>query len=89
MSDIYLRNATVEESPLQGDLMLFDPDQSKFFVLNPTMAFVWQQCDGKTPLQALLAQVPRTFAGTAQSEYATDMRTALDDLLSLGLVARI
>lgn len=89
MSEIYRRNASIEESPLQGDLMLFDPDQSKFFVLNPSMAYLWQHCDGNTPLQALLDKVPETFAGALESDYADDMRVAVKDLLSMGLVTRI
>ena len=37
MTAVYKRNPQVEEAPLGGDLMLFDPVKSQFFVLNSTM----------------------------------------------------
>ena len=87
MPELYRRNPKVEESPLQGDLMLFDPVRSQFFVLNPTMAYLWRNCDGQKNLDAVLQSVPNEFSEADPQRVATEMKTALDELVSLGLVA--
>ena len=61
-SSVYVRalrrNPKIEEAPLQGELMLFDPVTSKFFVMNRTMAFLWRQCDGERALSAIVDRLP-------------------------------
>ncbi len=88
MPELYRRNPKVEESPLQSDLMLFDPVKSQFFVLNPTMAYLWRNCDGEKNLDAVLQSVPDEFSEADPQRVATEMKAALDELVSLGLVAR-
>jgi len=88
MPELYRRNPKVEESPLQSDLMLFDPVKSQFFVLNPTMAYLWRNCDGEKNLDAVLQSVPDEFCEADPQRVATEMKAALDELVSLGLVAR-
>ena len=53
----------MEEAPLQGELMLFDPGTSKFFVLNRTMSFVWRRCDGAHTVESMVADLPAEFQG--------------------------
>ncbi len=86
MTSTYRRNPQIEESPLQGELMLFDPVKSSFFVLNQTMAHVWHQCDGATGIDNLLQSVQHSFAGAESGRVATEVKSALDELLALGLV---
>lgn len=88
MPELYRRNPKIEESPLQGDLMLFDPVKSQFFVLNPTMAFLWRNCDGEKSLDTVLESLPNEFSEVDAQRVATEMKTALDELVSLGLVAQ-
>lgn len=85
---VYRRNPKVEESPLQGDLMLFDPDRGQFFVLNRTMAHVWRCCDGALDLSEVVASVGRSFADTGAANLQSDTAAALEQLLQLGLVAQ-
>ncbi len=84
----YRRNEKIEESPLQDDLMLFDPVKSQFFVLNPTMAYLWRQCDGETPFDKIVADVPAAFAESDSQPVQAEMQAALDELLALGLVSK-
>lgn len=83
---VFTRNVRIEEAPLQGELMLFDPDASKFYVLNRTMAFVWRRCDGSHTLPGMLEGLQREFDDVPPSEAEADVRKALGELLSLGLV---
>jgi hypothetical protein len=86
MTQVYCRNSKLEEAPLGGDLMLFDPDRSKFFVLNSTMAYLWRSCDGAKSFEGIVESVPDQFAETEAHPVATEMKAALDELIQLGMV---
>jgi hypothetical protein len=88
MLDTLQRNPAVEEAPLQGELMLFDPATSRFFVLNRTMAFVWKSCDAMPTVDALIDGLQDEFAGVDSSAARSDVERALDELISAGLVTR-
>jgi coenzyme PQQ synthesis protein D (PqqD) len=83
---MFRRNPGVEEAPLQGELMLFDPGTSKFFVLNGTMSFVWRRCDGEHTVESMLSDLPAEFQDVDQSAAEEDLRRALSELDSLGLL---
>ena len=80
------RNPAIEEAPLQQELMLFDPSQSKFFVLNTTMAFVWRNCDGGTSLSDIAERLIDEFTGVEIAAARQDVVTAATELSSLGLL---
>lgn len=80
------RNPQVEEAPLQGELMIFDPASSRFFVLNRTMTFVWRRCDGAHGLPEMLDELGTEFAEVDRETAAGDLERALRELTSLGLV---
>lgn len=81
----YQRNPKIEEAPLQNELMLFDPESSKFFVLNPTMAWVWQHC-GDTELDEMVPAMVESFEGVTPEQASTDLEEALNELRKLGLI---
>ena len=83
---VFTRNPKIEEAPLQGELMLFDPESSKFYVLNRTMTFVWRRCDGAHNAESMLAGLQREFAEVEPAAAEADLRGALAELVSLGLV---
>ncbi len=79
------RNPKIEEAPLQQELMLFNPVSSQFYLLNSTMTYIWRNCEGRT-VDDLLAGIEGAFE-TAQTRPEQDeIRTALADLMSLGLL---
>ena len=85
----YRRHPSVEESPLQGDLMLFEPERGQFFVLNRSMAHVWHCCDGEHSLAQMVESAGRSFADAHAPSVQTDFAAALEQLLQLGLVAPV
>ena len=87
-SDIqaYRRNPQIEEAPLQGELMLFDPGPSRFYVLNRTMAFVWRHCDGEHSLTRMVEGLATEFRGVERAAAEADLVKALEELRRLGLV---
>ena len=82
-----MRNATIEEAPLQGELMLFDPGASKFYVLNPTMAYIWKRCDGGSTVEVMIEGLKAAFSGVEPAAAEADLRRALHELVSLKLVS--
>ena len=87
MSDRPLRrNPQVEEAPLQGELMIFDPASSRFFVLNRTMTFVWRRCDGAHGVREMVDELCREFAEVDPATAEGDLKKALGELAALGLV---
>jgi Coenzyme PQQ synthesis protein D (PqqD) len=80
------RNPKIEEAPLESDLMLFDPANSKFYVLNRTMAFVWRECDGQKTVGAILDRMTQSFRNVDAMSASKDLGIAVDQLVSLGLV---
>jgi hypothetical protein len=82
----FRRNPTIEEAPLQGELMLFDPANAKFFVLNETMSFVWRACDGGIPLSEIAGRLAEEYSGVDAAVAEHDVQTAASELASLGLL---
>jgi hypothetical protein len=80
------RNPQVEEAPLQGELMIFDPKSSRFFVLNRTMTFVWRRCDGSHGVAEMADELRNEFADVDRATAEGDLKKALGELASLGLV---
>ena len=80
------RNPAIEQAPLQNELMLFDPAQSKFFVLNQTMAFVWNRCDGDTSLGDIATRLTEEFSGVDGETALRDVHGAATELTTLGLL---
>jgi hypothetical protein len=84
---MWIRNSRVEEAPLQNDLMLFDPQTAKFYVLNGTMAFVWRNCNGKS-LNQIAESMEDEFSGVDRRQAENDVKVAVQELEQLGLLSR-
>lgn len=80
------RNPKIEEAPLQGELMLFDPANAKFFVLNETMSFVWHACDGNLSLHDIAGRLAEEYSGVEEETARRDVESAAAELASLGLL---
>ena len=80
------KNPKIEEAPLQGELMLFDPATSRFFVLNRTMAYVWRQCESAPGVNALIDGLQEEFSEVEADVARKDVERALQELMDAGLV---
>ena len=80
------RNPRIEEAPLEKELMLFDPDTSRFFVLNRTMAFIWRCWEEKLTPAAIVQRLSVEFEGVDPAAAEEDVRGALEDMISKGLL---
>jgi hypothetical protein len=80
------KNPKIEEAPLQGELMLFDPATSRFFVLNRTMAYVWRTCESVRGVNALIDGLQQEFSEVEADAARKDVERALQELIEAGLV---
>jgi hypothetical protein len=80
------RNPKIEEAPLEKELMLFDPESSRFFVLNRTMAFIWRCWEGSPTPDAIVQRLSVEFEGVEPVAAEADVREALEDMISKGLL---
>jgi hypothetical protein len=80
------RNPKIEEAPLEKELMLFDPESSRFFVLNGTMAFIWRCWDATLTPSAIVHRLSAEFEGVDPVEAEADVRGALEDMISKRLL---
>lgn|SRR5574342_115527 len=86
---VFSRTPRIEEAPLSDELMLFDPQTSRFFVLNRTMAFVWHRCTGEHSVTRMLEELTREFEGVEPRTAAVELDRAIEELMSMGLVAAV
>jgi len=47
---------------LESEIVVYDKKSHRARCLDPTLAFVWQNCDGKTGIEELAQRVARQFA---------------------------
>ena len=80
------RNPRIEEAPLEKELMLFDPESSRFFVLNGTMAFIWRGWEEDLTAPVIVERLEREFEGVDPAAARADVEKALEDLVSNGLL---
>jgi PqqD family protein of HPr-rel-A system len=80
------QNPEIEASELNGELLLFDGSTNKFFVMNPTAAFVWERINQPTAERELASALCEHFNGTTEEQALEDVREALKNMRELGLV---
>jgi hypothetical protein len=80
------RNPDIEASELNGELLLFNGATQKFFVMNPTAAFVWEGITQPTSEQELAAGLCQRFTGTTEEQVLLDVRETLKNMRELGLL---
>jgi hypothetical protein len=80
------RNPQVEASPLKDELLLFDAKANKFFVMNASAAFLWEQLSEPAAEEALAEKMQATFHGVGGAQALADVRQTVRSMLELGLL---
>ena len=61
-----------------GEVILFDPNQTRALCLNPTASLIWGLCDGAISVNEIVQLLQDAFPEAA--DLAADVRSALDTL---------
>ena len=86
MGMTFERNPEVEAAPLNEEAILFDPNSSKFFMLNSTSAFIWEQLSTPISIDRLATAIADNFADVTPENAIVDVRDTLKQLVSMDLV---
>ena len=86
MSRKFQRNQQIEAAPLNEEAILLDPATSKFFMLNSTSSFIWNQLSAPSTAEALADEICKSFENTSPATALKDVEVALDEMLSMRLI---
>jgi Coenzyme PQQ synthesis protein D (PqqD) len=80
------QNPEIEASELNDELLLFNGATNKFFVMNPTAAFVWERTARPMDEQELASALFAHFSGTTKTQALEDVKETLKHMQELGLL---
>lgn len=80
------RNPQVEASRLKDELLLFNGTANKFFVMNASAAFLWEQLSEPAGEQVLAERLQASFTGVGPQQALDDVRRTLRSMVELGLL---
>jgi hypothetical protein len=80
------RNPQVEVAPLKEELLLFNAAANKFFVMNASAAFLWEQLHEPAAEDALAEKMCASFSGVGSEQARADVRATVQKMVELGLL---
>lgn len=80
------RNPQIEASPLKSELLLFNGAANKFFVMNASAAFLWNQLAEPAGEETLAERLCASFSGVGAQQALEDVRKTIRDMVELGLL---
>ena len=86
MNRFYKQNPNVEGAPLNEEAILFNPASTNFFMLNRTSSMIWDSLAEPSTAEALAGRICGEFDGILSDIALQDVKSALDQMLSLGLI---
>ena len=86
MEKSFEQNKEVEAAPLNEEAILLDPTSSKFFMLNSTSAFVWEQLSTPATIEGIATAIVDNFADVTKENAIADVSTTVEELVSMNLV---
>ena len=73
-------------APLEGEAIIFDPSNNKFWLLNPTAAILWGRLAEAVTADQLTQEVLSVFEGVSHNQALEDVGQTLEQLAALDLV---
>lgn len=86
MGMTFQRNQEVEAAPLNEEAILFHPSSSKFFMLNSTSAFIWNQLATPVTIERIATAIADNFAEVTPENAIVDVHDTVEQLVSMDLV---
>lgn len=86
MGMTFERNQEIEAAPLNEEAILLDPTSSKFYMLNSTSAFIWEQLSTPATIEGIATAVVDRFSDVTPENAVADVRSTVEELVSLDLV---
>ena len=84
----FRRKQDVEVAPLKGELLVFNAEAKKFYVMNKTAAFLWDQLDRPVELETLSSLLCGAFQGISPEQALLDVEATVVQMDQLGLLVK-
>lgn len=85
----FQRNSQVEIAPLKEESVLFNPQNNKFCMLNPTANFLWQYLEQPRTVEEMVAALQTSFNHADRSDLSKDVEAAVEQLAAVQCVVGI
>jgi hypothetical protein len=86
MGELLKQNPAVEAAPLEDELLVVNPETSKFYMLNRTSAFIWTSLEGPADATQVAQRLSENFKGVSIDQATEDVQSALEEMRSLNLI---
>lgn len=86
MGMTFQQNQEIEAAPLNEEAILLDPASAKFFMLNSTSAFIWEQLSTPATIEGIATAMVDTFADVTLEHAVADVHNTVEELVSMNLV---
>lgn len=87
MSIRYRRNSDIEGSPMLDEMILLNPTNKQFCVLNETSSVLWDRLADPCTVDELATELCKSFEGADLATATQDVERILDEFRRLELVA--
>lgn len=77
--------ADLETDVIEGEVLLYEPQQTRAVYLSPTAALVFGLCDGKRSVREIIRVLSECYDGTAS--LSDDVLTTINELRESGVLA--
>jgi pyrroloquinoline quinone biosynthesis protein D len=78
--------ADLETEVIEGEVLLYHPQQTRAVYLNPTAALVFGLCDGKRSVREIIRVLTECYPDDAAS-LSDDVLTTINELRESGVLA--
>ena len=88
MDALFHQNPEVETSPIQEELIVFNPRSGKFCILNQTSTSIWTLLKIPCSTEQMAEAITRTYGGVDIGQARQDVELMLQEMLNLELVVQ-
>jgi hypothetical protein len=86
MEGVLRQNPDIEAAELKGELLLLNNTASKFYLMNPTAAFIWEKLATPTSEAELASAMCSQFADASPEQAQRDISETLKNMREYGLI---
>ena len=80
------QNPEIDAAQLRDDVLLFSSKTNKFYMMNATAAFVWENLSAPASEEDLAERMCANFEGVEPAQALDDVRQTLQMMLERGLI---
>ena len=80
------RIAEIEMELIEGEVLLYDPRQTRAVYLNPTAALVFGLCDGTRSVREVIGMIAECYTEASSNNLTEEVLVTLNELQQNGIL---